>query len=319
MLNVVPLPQPKANQHLVRILAAAVNPVDYRLSEVQLLHRMMFPKPASPGHDFAGYIVKPAAGSKLKAGQLVFGGAGDNFMYGGAMSEYGVANANSTGPIPPGLSPTDAASIPVAGLTAYQSILPHSTRGSRIFLNGGSGGVGGFGIQIAKAEGRHVTVSCSGVNVELCKSLGADEVIDYTTQDVLQALKSSPQKYDLVVDNVGNGQNLYWHAHEFTNPEAKFVTVAVSHHFSAVWFIARAQLLPGFVSGAKRQHITVFGHPNVQDLEQMGAWVVQGKVKPVIDSQYKFEQVKQAYQRAKTGRARGKIIINIAPEEDQKT
>ena len=316
-LNVVPLPQPKAHQHLVRIVAAGVNPADYRLSEVQLLHRLMFPKPASPGHDFAGYIVKPAAGSTLKEGQLVFGGAGDNFMYGGSMSEYGVANVTSTAAVPPGLSPIDVAGIPIAGLTAYQSILPQSKPGSRIFLNGGSGGVGTFGIQIAKAEGRHVTVSCSTANIDLCKSLGADEVIDYTTQDVLETLKSSPQKYDLVVDYVGNGQNLFWHGHEFTTPDAKFVTVAVSHHLSMIWFIARAQFLPGFVSGAKRQHVTVFGHPNVKDLEQMAAWMVQGKVKPIIDSEFKFEQIKQAYQRAKTGRARGKIIINIAPEENQ--
>jgi NADPH:quinone reductase-like Zn-dependent oxidoreductase len=124
-LNIVPMPQPTADQHLVRIIAAAVNPADYRLSEFRLLHRLTFPKPASPGSDFAGYIVKPAPGSALKPGQLVFGAAGTNFMYGGAMSEYGVANAKAVTPIPAGLSTTNVACITIAGTTALQSILSH--------------------------------------------------------------------------------------------------------------------------------------------------------------------------------------------------
>ncbi|KUJ20227.1 putative zinc-type alcohol dehydrogenase-like protein C16A3.02c [Mollisia scopiformis] len=310
------MPQPKADQHLVRIVVAALNPVDYRLAEFQFLHRTTFPKPASPGSDFAGYIVKPAQGSALKPGQFVFGAAGTNFMCGGALSEYGIANTRATTPMPTGLSTSDAASITVAGLTAYQAILPHSKPGSRVFLNGGSGGVGAIGIQIAKVKGRHVTVTCSTANVELCKSLGADEVIDYKTQDVLQTLKASPYKYDLVVDNVGNDQNLYWKAHEYTNPGAKFITVAISHHFSFIRFVTMANLLPKFFGGGKRQHLIVIGEPKGQELEQIADWMVEGKIKAVIDSKYKFEEVREAYKRLKTGRAKGKIIVNVAPEEE---
>jgi NADPH:quinone reductase-like Zn-dependent oxidoreductase len=307
--------QPKADQHLVRIIAAGLNPADYRLSEFQFLHRVAFPKPASPGNDFAGYIVEPAPGSGLKSGQLVFGGAGTNFMYGGAMSEYEVASINNVVPVPAGLSAIDAAGITIAGLTAYQSILPYSKPGSRVFLNGGSGGVGSFGIQIAKAGERHVTVSCSTANIQHCKSLGADEVIDYKTQNVLQALKDSPYKYDLVADYVGNDHNLFWEADQYTNPSAKFVTVAVSHHLSCVRFITAAQYMPRFLSGAKRQHLTGFGTPNREHLTQIAQWMVEGKVKSVIDSKHKFEDVKEAYQRLKTGRARGKVIVNVIPEE----
>ena len=316
-LNTVPMLQPKADQHLVRIIAAGLNPADYRLSEFQFLHRVAFPKPASPGNDFAGYIVKPAPDSGLKSGQLVFGGAGTNFMYGGAMSEYGIASVNNIVPIPAGLSTVDAAGIAIAGLTAYQSIIPHSKPGSRVFLNGGSGGVGGFGIQFAKAEGRHVTVTCSTANVTHCKSLGADEVIDYKEINVLQALKDSPYKYDLVVDYVGNDHNLFWQADKYTKPSAKFVTVAVSHHLSCIRFVTAAQYMPRFLSGAKRQHITVFGQPNREDLTRIADWIVEGKVKSIIDSKYKFEDLKEAYQRLKTGRARGKIIVEVAPEEEQ--
>jgi NADPH:quinone reductase-like Zn-dependent oxidoreductase len=313
-LNNVPMLQPQANQHLVRILAAGLNPADYRLSEFQFLHKVAFPKPASPGNDFAGYIVRPAQGSTLKPGQLVFGGAGTNFMYGGAMSEYGIALVNNTVPIPTGLSIINAAGITIAGLTAYQSILPYSKPGSRVLLNGGSGGVGSFGIQIAKAEGRHVTVTCSTANVKYCKSLGADEVIDYKTQNVSQALKDSPYKYDLVVDYVGNDHNLFWTADVYTNPDAKFVTVAASHHLSFVKFIIAAEYMPRFLSGAKRQHLTVFAKPDPEDLSQIAEWMVEGKVKPVIDSKYKFDDLREAYQRLKTGRARGKLILEIAPE-----
>ncbi len=232
------------------------------------------------------------------------------------MSEYGVASIKTTTPIPAGLSITDAAGITIVGLTAYQAILRHSKSGSHIFLNGGSGGVGTFGIQIAKAEGRHVTVTCSTANVELCKSLGADEVIDYKTQDVLQTLKDSPHKYDLVVDLVGNDQNLYWKAHEYTNAGAKFITVAISHHSSIIWFVTMAQYLPSFVTGAKRQHMIVIGEGNTEDLKQIAEWMAEGKIKSVIDSKYKFEDLRQAYQRLKTGRARGKIVVNVVPEEE---
>ncbi|KAF2661897.1 putative zinc-type alcohol dehydrogenase-like protein C16A3.02c [Lophiostoma macrostomum CBS 122681] len=314
-IHTVPMLQPKANQHLVRIIAAGLNPADYRLSEFQFLHKVAFPKPASPGNDFAGYILKPALGSGLKAGQLVFGGAGTNFMYGGAMSEFGVASIENVVPVPAGLSTIDAAGICIAGLTAYQSILPHSKPGSRIFLNGGSGGVGSFGIQIAKAGNRHVTVSCSTANVQHCKSLGADEVIDYKKQDVLETLKNSPYKYDLVADYVGNDRNLFWEADKYTSPNAKFVTVAVSHHLSCIRFITAAQFMPRFISGAKRQHLTVFGTPNREHLAQIADWMVEGKVASVIDSKHKFEDVKEAYQRLKTGRARGKIIVEVVPEE----
>jgi NADPH:quinone reductase-like Zn-dependent oxidoreductase len=161
-----------------------------------------------------------------------------------------------------------------------------------------------------------VTVTCSIANVTHCKSLGADEVIDYKTQNVLQALKDSPYKYDLVVDYVGNDHNLFWEADAYTSPKAKFVTVAASHHLSFVRFIMAAEYMPSFLSGAKRQHLTVFAKPDRGDLSQIAEWMVEGKVKPVIDSKYKFEDLREAYQRLKTGRARGKVILEVASEEE---
>jgi len=133
---------------------------------------------------------------------------------------------------------------------------------------------------------------------------------------VLQTLKASPHKYDLVVDYVGNGQDLYWRAHEYTNPGAKFITVAIEQSFSFLWFIATAQFLPSFLGGAKRQHLFIFGNPNEEYLRQIANWMAEGKIKSVIDSKYKFEELRQAFQRMKTGRAKGKIVVNVAPEEE---
>ena len=144
-----------------------------------LLSWLAIPKPAIPGIDIVGRIVKPANGSSLKTDQLVFGAASASALAGAGLAEYAAVPSNGVVTVPSGMDLIDAASIPVAGLTAYQSIIPHVKPGSRVFLNGGSGGVGVFAIQIAKAVDCHVTTSCSTTNVELCKSLGADEVIDY--------------------------------------------------------------------------------------------------------------------------------------------
>ena len=315
-LNTIPIPQPTASQHLVKIHTAALNPVDYRLSESPLIHKLCIPKPASPGDEFAGTIVQPAPGSGFKEGDRVFGAVGTNFMCGGAMSEYGVCSVKTLAALPEDVSMVDAAGITVAGVTVYQAIVPYSKVGDRVFLNGGSGGVGTFGIQIAKAAGRVVDVCCSGANAALCKELGADQVIDYKTRDVLMALKAAGRKYDLVVDLVGNDHSLYWKAHEYTNPGAKFVTVAISHQFSFIRFVAAARLLPRFLGGGGRQHLIVVGDPKVEELKQIADWMVEGKVKAVIDSKYKFGDLRQAYQRLKTGRAKGKIVVNVLAEDE---
>lgn len=187
------LPKRKPDQHLVQVLAASVNPVDYKLAEIPFFTRFILSKPATPAMDFAGRIVEPASGSSLEPGQLVFGQVATSLI-GGALAEYAIAKKEGVTPLPEGVSPTIGASVAVVGLTAYQSISPYVKEGSNIFINGGSGGTGVYGIQIAKLRECHVTTSCSTGNVELCKSLGADEVIDYKKEDVLETLVKSGRK-----------------------------------------------------------------------------------------------------------------------------
>ena len=307
------IPTPKPDHHLVRILAIALNPVDYKPADVQLIHRLAVPKPATPGIDFVGRIVKPAAGSSLKPDQLVYGLTGSSALAGSGLAEYAAVNKVAAVPLPEKVSPIDAASIGIAGLTAWQSIMPHIERGSRLFLNGGSGGTGIFGIQIAKAAGAHVTTTCSTANVELCKSLGADEVIDYKKQSVVEALKQQ-KPFDHVVDNVGSDFNLYWSSHLYTTTEANFVGVAGEPSFRYLSFMLKVKLWPGFLGGGKRKHLGIFATPKLDQLEQIANWMAEGKVRAVIDEKFPFEQAPEAFRKLKTGRAKGKIIVEGTSE-----
>jgi NADPH:quinone reductase-like Zn-dependent oxidoreductase len=132
---------------LVQVLCVALNPADYKPAEIPLMGRMIFPKPATLGIDFAGRIVTPAAGSSFKPGQLVFGVAGTSPLARAALREFAVTEEEGTLALPEVVGPVDAATIGVGGLTAYQTIVPRVKKGDKIFINGGSGGTGVFGIQ----------------------------------------------------------------------------------------------------------------------------------------------------------------------------
>jgi NADPH:quinone reductase-like Zn-dependent oxidoreductase len=313
-----PLPKPKPNQNLVQVIATALNPVDYKPAEVPLVGRLIVPKPTTPGIDFAGCIVTPATGSSLKRGQLFFGASGTTPFAGGALSEFTLTEKENAVALPNGVDPIDAATIGVAGLTAYQSIVPKVKKGDKVFINGGSGGTGVFGIQIAKAVGCHVTTTCSTANVELCKSLGADEVVDYEQSNVVEALKASGHKFDHVVDNVGADPKLYWHCHEYTKPGAVYVMVGGTPSLGSAFDTFKMMLWPGSLGGGRRKFTGFFPKPKYEDLEQIGTWMKEGKVKAVIDQKFSFEQAPKAFEKLKTGRAKGKIVVDVASETYRK-
>jgi NADPH:quinone reductase-like Zn-dependent oxidoreductase len=308
-----PVPTPKPNQHLVRVLSTALNPVDFKVSEAPFIGQFTIPKNASPGIDFVGELVKPASGSSLKSGQMVFGMAGAALAAGGAMGEYAVADIKATAVLPAGANAVDACTIPVAGLTSYQAIAPYVKAGSRVFINGGSGGTGVFAIQIAKQLGCHVTTSCSTRNVDLCKSLGADDVIDYTQGSVLEQLKQR-KPFDHVVDNVGHDFDLYWRAHDYSVPTAKWVFVGMAPNPSCFAFLFKVRLIPGFLGGGKRKLVQIFAMPEGDQLSILAGWMKEGKVKAVIDQRFSFEEGKEAMTRMKSGRARGKVVIEVNAE-----
>ena len=313
------LPVPKSDQHLVKIIATALNPVDYKPAELPLVGRIAITKPATPGIDYAGTIIKPASGSQLKQGQVVFGGAGTTPLAGGALREYAVAGINATAAVPDGVTAVDAATAGVAAITAYQSIIPRVKPGHKIFINGGSGGTGVFGIQLAKAAGCHVTTSCSTGNVELCQSLGADRVVDYKKENVLQALKNVGEKFDHAVDNVGSDPSLAWHAHEYLKAGSSFVMVGAEISLASVTDTLKRKLWPGVLGGAKAKIEGFWPKQKVEDLQQLGQWMAEGKVRAVIDERFSFEDAPKAIEKSKTGRARGKIVIDVVERDQSRT
>lgn len=319
-----PLPKPHADQHLVQILATALNPIDYKIGEIPLVGRLIAPNPATPGIDFAGRIITPSAtcnNSGLKRGDMVFGVCGTNPLSGGALGEYAATAKGGTGVsngcvrLPEGVDVLQAAGVGIAGLTAYQSIVPHIKPGGskKVFINGGSGGTGVWGIQIAKAMGCTVVTSCSTANVELCRSLGADEVVDYKQGSVVEALKRSPhQPFDHLVDNVGSDMNLYYQCHHYSKPSALYVMVGGEPNFGNLLSMVKRKVTPGFLGGGKREFSAFWPNQTERDLVQLGEWLKEGKVRGVIDQVFGFEEAPKALEKLKTGRAKGKIVVDVA-------
>jgi NADPH:quinone reductase-like Zn-dependent oxidoreductase len=149
--------------------------------------------------------------------------------------------------------------------------------------------------------GCHVTTTCSSRNVELCKSLGADEVVDYTKGDLIDNLTSLGYKFNHIVDGVGSDKRLYWECDKFTVPGAKLVYIAFST--PDVWFTAKAKMLPAFC-GQSRELVVMFCELTADSMGKVVEWVREGKVKPVIDSKYDFSQAPEAFRKLRTGRAR---------------
>lgn len=314
--STVKVPIPKADEHFVKVLAVSLNPLDYKAAEIPFFHRFLVSKPAIPGTDFCGRIVTPASASKLKQGQLIYGVSSKQIFAGAALAEYAAVPVKSTVAVPEGVSPAEAASLPIAGLTGYQSTIPYIKPGARIFVNGGSGGTGLFSIQIAKQAGAHVTTSCSTANIELCRSLGADEIINYRSQNLLAALQKQAKEtapFDLIVDNVGGDYDLFFQTQSCLTSNGTYVMVAAAPGLAFGLFMLKVKLLPSFLGGAKRKLVPFFADANrEEEYRQLAQWVAEKKVKVVIDSTFSFEEAKEAMAKMKSHRAKGKIIVDVA-------
>lgn len=315
-----------ADQILVHVLAVALNPVDYKFPEIPLLGRLIAGSPSTPCIDFAGRVAATGPNSKkisstdLKLGQLVFGRLDGPTKF-GTLAEYTIAPRAGCVPIPSGVSVIDAACAASVALTAYQCIIPKikGHAGERVFINGGSGGTGTFGIQIAKVMGCHVTTTCSGANVQLCQSLGADVVIDYRSKDVIAELKKMPP-FDLVVDNVGLPSDLYWSAPSFTKPGAPYVqTGAPAVNLSFILGNLTKTLWPRWLGGGKRPWEFLQLKSTVEDYAQIGQWMQEGKVRAVVDEIFGMEDKGpvRAFEKLRTGRAKGKILVKVADQWEE--
>lgn len=306
---------------LVQVLYMSINPADYKLAELGLLARALISPPASPGMDYAGRVVRAGASmATFQPGELVFGRIEPNKY--GTLAEYIVVkNSDGIAHVPEGLETkmAELASVGTCGLTAWQSIKPYlrdNEKGAKVFINGGSGGLGTFGIQIAKALGCHVTTSCSSSNAELCRSLGADEVLDYKTQDISQVLKSKGNVFQVVVDNVGcspaGQEDLYVAANTFMKDDGQFIQVGGGVDKDMFKALMRRSLLPGCLGGGKRRWKFIMTSQSHADLVSIGELMKSGDVKPVLGEVFSFDNAPQAYEKLKTGRTKGKIVVGVS-------
>lgn len=298
------------DQTLVLVKYSSINPVDYKLAEMPILNSIAISKPATPSLDFAGIVVATSR-SDLQPGQRVFGALEPpNF---GALADYLVVGLNGCAPLPEAVSFEQAACVGIAGITAYQC-LSAATSGDKVFINGGSGGTGTFGIQIAKAKGCYVVTSCSGPNVELCKSLGADEVLDYKTQDIVETLKRSGRQFDLIFDTVGSNFDLYWQSHHYLKPDAEVVFIAAAPNLFSIRNLMMVFLWPAFLGGGQRMFGFRTAKVNTTDYAHIARLMADEKVKAIVEETYNLDQAGKAYERLKTGRTRGKLLIKVSAD-----
>lgn len=310
-LETLPTPDPAAGEVLVRIHAASVNPLDWHIMRAEPFIARFgqgLTKPKSPklGADMAGVVEKVGEGvTEFVAGDRVLGELGGVGL--GALAEYSLAKPKHLAKIADNVSFEAAAATPVAGLTALQGLrdagkLPS---GERVLVNGASGGVGSFGIQIAKAMGAHVTGVCSTRNLDLVKSIGADEVIDYTAQD----FASRVEKYDLVFDAIGNRSP--GDLKKVLTPRGRAVVAG----FSGLGGLFSLLTVGAWLSrGDQKIGLMPTASARTADLQTLAAYLASGEVKPVIDRRYPLEQSAEAITYLESKRARGKVIITIVSE-----
>jgi NADPH:quinone reductase-like Zn-dependent oxidoreductase len=291
---------------LVRVRAASVNPADwYGVTGTPYFGRAMMglrkPKQPVPGIDFAGTV--EAVGkdvSGLEPGDEVFGGRN------GALAEY-VCVRVAVAHKPANLTFEEAASVPVAALTALQGLRDKGQLqpGQRVLINGASGGVGTFAVQIAKAFGAEVTAVCSTRNVEAVRSLGADDVIDYTREDFTR----TGRRYDLLLDVSGNRS---WRDYKrVLEPHAVLVKVGAPKGSKLLGPLSSIVRLRLAAIGSSRKVAFFMAKLTKADLEVMRELIEGGQVRPVVEKRYELNEAPAALEYLGEGHAQGKLVITV--------
>ncbi len=307
-LEEVEKPVPGDNEVLVKIKAAAVNPLDWHyMRGSPYIMRLIGagigkPEDTRLGVDFAGTVEAVGSGvTGFKPGDDVFGGAS------GAFAEY-VTIAEDRGLVlkPANISFEQAASVPIAAITALQALRDKGQiqPGQKVLINGASGGVGTFAVQIAKSYGAEVTAVCSGRNEEMVRSIGADHVINYKQQDYTEG----GQQYDLILDMIGN--HSLSKNRNVMKPGGKLILIggAKGDWVGPLMGPIKAMMYSPFVD---QEFIMFIANMDKQDLADIGELMKSGKVTPVIDRRYSLKEVPSAIRYSEEGHARGKIIISV--------
>ncbi|EFI28441.1 quinone oxidoreductase [Coprinopsis cinerea okayama7 len=305
---------------LVKIQAAALNPVGYKM--MKLAPNFVANRPHVAEYDFAGVIVDEND-SNFKKGDEVFGWANTAYQRiskQGALAEYVVVPASEIALKPANITPIQASGITLTAITALHSLDQAGLEeGQTILINGASTAVGSFAIQLAKIKGAKVVAVASGRNEQYVRNLGADEFIDYTKVGPLHKyLEKSPPspKYNVVLEAVGiYDPSLYTSSKSYLAPNGVYLSVGPQPKlgWKTVWDTLRlfTVFLPSFLTGYR----TKFAIPVVKNeenrLERLRAWLEEGKLKPVVDTVYNFEDTLKAYERIMSSRATGKVVVKV--------
>jgi NADPH:quinone reductase-like Zn-dependent oxidoreductase len=307
-LEEIEKPVPRDEEVLIKVRAAALNPLDWRmLKGVPFIIRKMM-KVGTPtakhgvgiGRDVAGVV--EAIGRKVtqfKVGDEVFGACAS------AVAEYACAKESGLAAKPVELSFEQAAALPVAGLTALQGLRRGNVQpGQKVLINGASGGVGTFAIQIAKSLGAEVTGVCSATNVEMVESIGADKVIDYTQEDFIRGA----ERYDFILECVGNKLS---ECRRVLTANGKYIMVGAPHDVTMptiMTTMVKAMVLSLF---SQQKALTFIAKASQPDLAQLGELAATGKINPIIDRRYPLAETREAVRYLEAGHARGKVVIVV--------
>ena len=315
-------PVPKDNEVLIKVHAASVNPLDCALPRGggRIVTGLSKPKVTGLGVDVAGEVEAVGANvTQFKPGDAVFGvsirdpqaSSVKVWVCQGAFAEYACAPESTLALKPENLTFEQAASAPVAAYTALQGLRGKGRihEGQKVLINGASGGVGTFAVQIAKSFGAVVTGVCSTSNLEMVRSIGADNVVDYAHED----FTTSGERYDLIFDCVSN--HSLSALRRILNPNGICIMVGDQSGRGVIGLLAR--LLAAFVLSwfGRQKLVTILAKPNKEDLSTMHKLMKEGKVRPVIDKHYRLTEVGEAIRYLEQKHARGKVVITLASHD----
>jgi NADPH:quinone reductase-like Zn-dependent oxidoreductase len=292
----VPRPEPKDDEVRVRVIAAGVNPVDAYVRQGMLAKRGLDKRPVIIGYDIAGVVEKAGATiTKFKAGDAVY--AYLPVMRGGGYAEYAVAKEDEMSLKPKNIDFEKAAAVPLAATTAWQALVDTAklAKGQTVLIHGGSGGVGSFAVQIAKARGAKVIATASTENQDLLKQLGVDQLIDYTTTKFQDVVKD--------VDVVLNCVRAETLPPSYGVVKKGGIIVSITDE-------------PDAAECAKHdiRCSRVGAHPDAKVLEELTRLIEANKVTPIVSQTFPLKDVTQAHQQIETHHTPGKIVLKIAPE-----
>ena len=292
----VPRPGPKEDQILVRVVAAGINPVDASIRSGRYAKFFGTRLPLIPGSDIAGMVEKSGPKiTKFKNGDSVF--AYTDLKDGGGYAEYAVATEREAALKPRSLTYVESAAVPIVGLTAWQALVDTAklSAGQTVLIHGGSGGVGTFAVQVAKARGAKVVATASTANQDLLKQLGADVAIDYTKQKFEDVAKD----VDVVLDSVGK------------DTLARSYGVVKKGGF-IVSIVARPDPAELDKHGIRGAALSV--EPNADELAEIGKLIDQKKIKVIVSQTFPLSEAMKAQEQVATGHTRGKIVLKVADE-----